>query len=58
MIYSVIETAKENWLNPVTYLTWLFEEMPQLAAPKEPVALDRLLPWSESLPQACKLTSS
>ena len=53
-IYSIIETAKENALNPFTYLTWLFEELPQLTEPKEPGALDRLLPWSGSLPQACR----
>ncbi|MDF2629639.1 MAG: transposase [Symbiobacteriaceae bacterium] len=57
-IYSVIETAKENGLNPLIYLTWLFEEMPQLADPRDPAALEWLLPWSEVLPPACKLTSS
>ena len=55
-IYSVIETAKENGLNPLIYLTWLFEEMPQLADPKDPAALDRLLPWSELLPASCRLS--
>jgi transposase len=55
MIYSVIETAKENGLNPLTYLTWLFEEMPQLADLTDPAALDRLLPWSEALPPHCRL---
>lgn len=57
-IYSILETAKENGLNPFEYLTWLFEEMPQLANPRDPEALDRLLPWSESLPPACKLVQS
>lgn len=58
-IYSTIETAKENGLNPLIYLTWLFEVMPQLADPKDPSALDQLLlPWSEVLPPACKLASS
>lgn len=57
-IYSVIETAKENGLNPLTYLTWLFEEMPQLADLKDPAALDRLLPWSKALPPGCKVASS
>jgi transposase len=56
-IYSIIETAKENGLNPFAYLTWLFEELPQLAEPRGS-ALDRLLPWSESLPQTCRLAKS
>ncbi|TYP77457.1 transposase IS66-like protein [Paenibacillus methanolicus] len=28
-IYSVIETAKENGLNPFQYLKYLFEQLPQ-----------------------------
>lgn len=55
-IYSIIETAKENGLNPFAYLTWLFEELPQIPELKDPEALDRLLPWSQSLPPACRLT--
>ena len=53
-IYSIIETAKENGLNPFAYFTWLFEELPQLADPKDPQALDKLLPWSDALPQTCR----
>ncbi|WP_376773986.1 transposase domain-containing protein [Paenibacillus phytorum] len=30
MIYSVIETAKENGLLPFQYLKYLFEQLPQL----------------------------
>lgn len=54
-IYSIIETAKENGLNPTAYLTWLFEELPQIDVLKDPAALDRFLPGSESLPPACRL---
>lgn len=53
-IYSVIETAKANGLNPFAYLTWLFEELPQLGATLNPEELDRMLPWSESLPITCR----
>lgn len=28
IIYSIIETAKEIGLNPMNYLTYLFERMP------------------------------
>jgi transposase len=55
-IYSLIETAKENGLNPLTYLTWLFEETPQLADLRNPAAPDRLLPWSETLPAHCRIS--
>ncbi len=57
-IYSIIETAKENGLNPFAYLTWLFEELPQLADPTDPGALDNLLPWSNSLPSTCRMIQS
>lgn len=39
-IYSFIETAKGNGLNPFKYLQYLFEQLPQLADPKDPEALD------------------
>jgi transposase len=57
-IYSVMETAKENGLNPFQYLMYLFEQLPQLADPKNPEALDSLLPWSPSLPLTCRVYSS
>lgn len=58
VIYSVIETAKENHLNPFKYLTYLFEQLPQLPDPKNPEALDSLLPWSPSLPLTCRVFKS
>jgi transposase len=54
-IYSVIETAKENGLNPFKYLQYLFEQLPQLADPKDTDELDKLLPWSASLPLTCRV---
>jgi hypothetical protein len=57
-IYSVIETAKENGLNPFQYLKYLFERFPQLADSKDPEALDRLLHWSSSLPLTCRASQS
>ncbi len=30
IIYSVVETAKENGLNPFIYLTYLFETLPNI----------------------------
>ncbi|SHJ46811.1 transposase domain-containing protein, partial [Desulfofundulus thermosubterraneus] len=51
--YSIIETAKENGLNPFQYLSYLFEKLPNLN-PKDSNALDQLLPWSDSLPPVCR----
>lgn len=41
VLYSVIETAKANGLNPYAYLKWLFREIPQNHHP-----LDAFLPWN------------
>ena len=53
MIYSVVETAKMNNLNPFYYLKYLFEQLPNTRL-GSPVALDHLLPWSETLPKECR----
>jgi transposase len=55
IIYSIIETAKENGLNPFQYLRHLFEQLPQLTDHHDPQALDKLLPWSASLPLTCRV---
>ena len=44
IIYSIVETAKENHLSPYAYLTYLFEKLPNLDSPTN-AALDALLPW-------------
>ena len=35
MIYSLIETAKENGLDPYRYLLWLLQNAPQLSETDE-----------------------
>lgn len=53
-IYSIVETAKENGLNPFQYLSYLFEKLPNIDI-KDENTLDTFLPWSESLPSICKV---
>lgn len=48
VIYSLVETAKENGLNPLPYLTYLFERLPNINL-KDTEALDRLLPWDDAI---------
>jgi len=48
IIYSIVETAKENRLNPYAYLMHLFEKLPNLES-RDNEALDQLLPWNVSL---------
>jgi transposase len=47
-IYSLVETAKENELNPMAYLTHLFEQLPNINW-KDPESLDLLLPWAPQI---------
>ena len=53
MIYSIVETAKANGLNPFRYLKYLFEELPNTRF-SSPQTLDYLLSWSETLPEECR----
>lgn len=48
IIYSLVETAKENKLNPYTYLNHLFERLPNLES-RDAEILDQLLPWNVGL---------
>ncbi len=53
VIYSIIETAKANDLNPFCYLTYLFEQLPNIDT-NDLELLDTYLPWSTSLPDSCR----
>ena len=54
IIYSIIETAKENNLKPYNYLVYLFEQLPNIDMADQ-AAIDNLLPWSDILPQECRM---
>jgi len=50
IIYSIVLTAIENGLNPFQYLKYLFEQLPNSIEPVE-----TFLPWSDSIPESCKI---
>lgn len=52
IIYSIVETAKANQLNPYYYLRYLFEQLPNMDL-SDKNALDQMLPWSTTLPVTC-----
>lgn len=54
IVYSVIETAKANGLNSFYYLKYLFEKLPNIDSDNIN-QLDSLLPWSDSIPDECKV---
>ena len=49
--YSIVETAKENHLNPREYINYLLETLPSAKTSD----LEKLLPWSESIPDCCRV---
>lgn len=54
IIYSIIETAKENNLKPYNYLLYLFDQLPNCDVTDSDV-IDSLLPWSETIPADCRM---
>ena len=52
MIYSLIETAKENWLDPYRYLLWVLEQAPKLFLTDCDWA-EKLLP--DNAPDSCRI---
>jgi len=53
VVYSIIETAKENGLRPFQYMQYLLETLPNTTTGN----LEALLPWSEKLPADCRIPS-
>jgi len=45
IMYSMIETAKENGLDPFAYLVWVFHTAPGTGIRENPDALERILPF-------------
>jgi transposase len=43
-IYSIVESAKENGLNPFSYLQYFFERLPNIDI-QDQNTLDELLTW-------------
>ena len=45
-LYSLIETAKANGLEPYAYLARVFAELPAAIAAQDDAAINQLLPWN------------
>lgn len=54
MLYSLVETAKANNLNPFKYFEMLLSVIPQHVDDKNRKFLDALLPWSPVVQENCK----
>jgi transposase len=53
ILFSIIETAKDNSLNPYEYLTFIFKNAPNWDVHSNFENLDRLMPWN--VPDCCKV---
>jgi transposase len=54
IIYSIVESAKENGLNPTSYLEYVLKKLPDVDAADQS-AIESLLPWNEDLQAALTL---
>ena len=55
IMFSLIETAKENGLNPHAYLTYVFQNAPNLNIRNNLSALEQLLP--HNVPKECRVSA-
>ena len=53
-VYSMIETAKANGLNPYKYLCFIFRELPGVQFGQYPEFLEDYLPWNPHVQAVCK----
>ena len=53
VIYSLIETAKANGIDPLKYLTYLLEN--RLSAEMTDEELECFAPWSEATRETCNV---
>src|SRR5690606_31613985 len=54
-VYSLVETAKANELNPYKYLNLLLSTIPKKTFQENEKLLDNLLPWNPKVQEACKI---
>ena len=55
IVYSMVETAKANGLDPYTYLKLLLTELPYLGKNPASDKLDLFMPWTAAIRKNCIL---
>lgn len=53
-VYSIIESAKANGLNPYKYLYFIFSELPGVQFRRHPEFPEDYIPWSQEVQKSCK----
>jgi transposase len=54
-LFTLVQTALANGLKPYEYLAWVLDSLPFEDLDSEPSAVDGYLPWSEHVPESCKM---
>ncbi len=57
-VYSIVETAKANGLNPYEYLRYIFKYLPGVCFNEEPGFLEEFLPWNPDVQSFCNKSKS
>jgi len=55
IVFSIVGTAMANEIDPYEYLVYIFKILPNVDFKYEPEILDKYMPWSETLPDTCKM---
>ena len=53
-IYTLIETAKANGLNPLKYIQFILSDIPGTAFHEYPEFLEEYLPWNPMIQKICR----
>lgn len=53
IVYSLVETAKANGLNPYKYLNLLLEILPRFSTKERSEGIEQLLPWKPQVKKEC-----
>ena len=53
-VYSLVETAKANGLNPYKYLEFILSRLPGSNLKINPKVLDLMMSWDELIQKTCK----
>jgi len=53
-VYSLVETAKANGLNPYKYLEYILSRLPGRDFKNNPGIIDLMMPWDSLIQEVCK----
>ena len=58
IVYTLVETAKANGLDPYRYLERMLTELPYLGKNPKQEYLDAFMPWSSAMHRVCTLPAA